>query len=233
MKKINVDIVHELIGLYVAESKRLDATRWLIENQHRGWGGKRTKTAPIAHEEKKTEEIAPAKKQTGTMVVSADRLIYAKFTAGFQCWEFPAPILSEAKKHWEDDTIKRIQTDFSCKEYATETSIAQLLQVYPSDKDRSIEIAFNTFWAKYPKQRAGAKDKAKKKFIAIIKSKRATADELLKGVEAYCTSDEVAKGFAKGCVAWLNDDRWLVNYQPAKAIKQIQQANRLMEWAKQ
>lgn len=227
MKKVDIDLIHELIKTYVAESKQLDAMRWLIQNQHRGWGGARTKkAAPTAQTEQTTKSTS-----VSTTVSPSERLLTAKFTAGFQCWEFPAQIVPEAKKHWEEDTIKRIQTDFSCKEYATETSVAELLQTYPSDKDRTLEIAFNTFWARFPKQRAGAKDKAKKKFIAIIKSKRATADEILKGVEAYCTSEEVAKGFAKGCVAWLNDDRWLVNYHPAKAIKQLEKANRLMEWA--
>ena len=154
-----------------------------------------------------------------------------KFNAGFQNWKFDMSIRAVAAKYWEDDTIRAIEIDFSCKEYNTETSISSLLEIYPADKDRSIEIAFNTFWAKYPKQRAGAKDKARKKFVSIIKAGRATVDEILQGVMAYCMSEEVADGYAKGCVAWLNDDRWLVNYKPAKVLKKIEQAQKLNEWA--
>lgn len=30
----------------------------------------------------------------------------------------------------------------------------------------------------------------------------------MESVKLYSKSDEVAKGFAKGCAAWLNDDRF-------------------------
>jgi len=41
---------------------------------------------------------------------------------------------------------------------------------------------------------------------------RATEKEIMDGLEAYRTSSEVTRGFAKGAAAWLNDDRWTSKY---------------------
>lgn len=71
---------------------------------------------------------------------------------------------------------------------------------------------FFEFWSYYPKQRAGSKEKAFKSYLKVIKEKRATHEQLIKSVIDYGKSDEVARGFAKGCSAWLNDDRFLSDY---------------------
>ena len=65
------------------------------------------------------------------------------------------------------------------------------------------EVMFEQFWAAYPKQRAGAKDKA----LSALVSK----------AQEYAQSNEVARGYAKGAQAWLNDDRFLQDYKPAAA----------------
>lgn len=72
---------------------------------------------------------------------------------------------------------------------------------------------FLNFWKVYPKQRIGNKDKAYAAYCRALKERRATSAELLASAEKYAKSDEVAKGFAKGCAAWLNDDRFAVDYQ--------------------
>lgn len=69
---------------------------------------------------------------------------------------------------------------------------------------------FETFWRDYPKQRAGSSKKADAALRQALK--RATAEEILAGLARYAISDEVAKGFAKGAAAWLNDDRWNSDY---------------------
>lgn len=56
-----------------------------------------------------------------------------KFQAGFQFWKFPIEILSLAKKHWTAETIRKIEQDFSCREYPTDISVQELLETYPSD----------------------------------------------------------------------------------------------------
>lgn len=70
--------------------------------------------------------------------------------------------------------------------------------------------AFEKFWEIYPRQRRGSKEKARKAYVRALS--RASPDEIHAACEAYAASDEVARGFAKGCEAWLNDDRWTVDY---------------------
>lgn len=80
------------------------------------------------------------------------------------------------------------------------------------EKNKEFLNEFEIFWKEYPKQRAGNKQKAYTSYCRAIKEKRTTVDDLLKSVIAYKQSDEVKKGFAKGCQAWLNDDRFNVEY---------------------
>ncbi len=240
------EIAVELIDLFVPPAERTAALRWLTVNQNRGWGGKRpgagaprgnkNRTAKINQENQDSHlaEKKPAERTTTELVVKNQDLSQVSFSAGFQGWTFPKPILTEAKKHWGAATIRKIEVNFSCQEYETITSVAKLLEEYPADsRDATLDIAFTTFWDMFPKQRAGSKETAKKKFVAIIKNKKATIDELLNGVRAYRASDEVARGFAKGCAAWLNDDRWTVNYKPAQQTKNMAEATRLNEWMNQ
>ena len=64
--------------------------------------------------------------------------IYTRFNAGFQNWRFEPTLLAVAKKYWTADTIRKIEIDFSCQEYNTETSIQELLERYPADKDKAV-----------------------------------------------------------------------------------------------
>lgn len=69
---------------------------------------------------------------------------------------------------------------------------------------------FEDFWKLFPKQRAGSKAKAHAAYRQALK--RASHDEIMGGLKAYAVSDEVARGYAKGASAWLNDDRWTCDY---------------------
>lgn len=75
---------------------------------------------------------------------------------------------------------------------------------------------FEEFWKQYPKQRAGSKTKAYSSYCRVIKEKRSTVDQLLASVKKYASSTEVKRGFAKGCAAWLNDDRFNNSYEVEK-----------------
>lgn len=75
---------------------------------------------------------------------------------------------------------------------------------------------FDEFWAVYPKQRIGNKDKARAAFVQAVKRTGKTPQEITDKAAEYAASEEVARGFAKGAQAWLNDDRFLHNYAPAK-----------------
>lgn len=72
------------------------------------------------------------------------------------------------------------------------------------------QVGFLDFWMLYPRQRRGSKEAAEKAWAKAIT--RATPDEILRGTTDYAQSDEVARGFAKGAAAWLNDDRWTSDY---------------------
>lgn len=93
-----------------------------------------------------------------------------------------------------------------------------LFQTAPQAKPQTVEDAvFDLFWSAYPKQRAGAKDKAHSAFNAAMKRhKGLTGMQLVESARKYAKSDEVARGYAKGAQAWLNDDRFLQDYKPAQ-----------------
>ena len=84
----------------------------------------------------------------------------------------------------------------------------------PNGDTKSFSDEFLNFWKFYPKQRAGNKQKAYAAYCRVLKERRATSQELLASVKEYAESREVARGFAKGCAAWLNDDRFAVEYEP-------------------
>lgn len=88
---------------------------------------------------------------------------------------------------------------------------------------------FNEFWDKYPKQRAGSKQKALSAYMKAIKEKRTTEEDLLKAVALYAESDEVKRGFAKGCAAWLNDDRFLSEYKTTEKTEDFDDFLRKMK----
>ncbi|TXH10074.1 MAG: helix-turn-helix domain-containing protein [Spirochaetes bacterium] len=69
---------------------------------------------------------------------------------------------------------------------------------------------FDEFWEAFPRQRRGSKDKAMKAYTSACL--RASEGAIIQGTHAYARSDEVARGYAKGAAAWLNDDRWTNDY---------------------
>lgn len=83
----------------------------------------------------------------------------------------------------------------------------------------NIKENFEEFWSSYPKDRIGNKAKAFSAYCKVIKEKRATIDKLMASVKSYARSEEVHKGFAKGCAAWLNDDRFNQDYKEFNEFK--------------
>lgn len=69
---------------------------------------------------------------------------------------------------------------------------------------------FSEFWEAFPRQRRGSRDKAEKAYAAA--TLRGREEHILSGLHSYASSDEVARGYAKGAAAWLNDDRWENDY---------------------
>lgn len=101
---------------------------------------------------------------------------------------------------------------------ATSMLVAMLGDARVESKSNNIYMSdFDEFWELYPKQRAGSKKKAMSSYKSALG--RATKEQIIQGLKSYVVSDEVAKGFAKGAAAWLNDDRWLSEYTPAKGNK--------------
>lgn len=90
---------------------------------------------------------------------------------------------------------------------------------YNPQGDKEYTEDFLDFWRLYPKQRAGSKDKAFKAYLKALKEKRTTKEQLYAAVKRYAFSDEVLRGFAKGCAAWLNDDRFNTTYTQERENK--------------
>jgi len=75
---------------------------------------------------------------------------------------------------------------------------------------------FEEFYSGFPAQRRGGRKTALAAWKAAIE-RGADPQEILAGMYRYQKSDEVAKKYAKGTAAWLNDDRWLNDYSPPKS----------------
>lgn len=93
-------------------------------------------------------------------------------------------------------------------------NIYTLKSVYIKENQKN----FNQFWELFPRQRRGNKQKAFTAFCRAIKEKRTTFEALIDSVKTYSASEEVKRGYAKGCAAWLNDDRFNVDYSNKKNI---------------
>lgn len=89
-----------------------------------------------------------------------------------------------------------------------------------SPKETEDEI-FNRFWELYPRQRRGSKEEAFKAWNKALKREDITPEQILAVVEIYANSDEVKRGYAKGCAAWLNGSCFLNEYQGIKATSDM------------
>lgn len=64
------------------------------------------------------------------------------------------------------------------------------------------------FWEQYPSQRRTEKAKVVKKLALLRKNKTVTWAKLMEGLARYGASREVANGYAKGPMPWLNGGCW-------------------------
>jgi uncharacterized protein YdaU (DUF1376 family) len=132
-------------------------------------------------------------------------------------------ISEKRKKAVEVREANRASSDTSNDDTSTSTSTSTSITTTTSIKppkhsketmgwvnEKAGELDFEDMWVQYPRQRRGSKDKAKVAYRGAVG--RASHDEIYSGVMAYAASDEVERGFAKGCAAWLNDDRWTSDY---------------------
>ena len=83
---------------------------------------------------------------------------------------------------------------------------------------------FMKFWVDHPRDRRGSKAKAWSAWKQALK--RASETDILTGHADYCRSDE-SRDYPKGAAAWLNDDRWTVNY---RALHKPTANEQLQDW---
>ena len=100
------------------------------------------------------------------------------------------------------------QEDSNCNDTGQDKRVRKKEDTNVSSKENK----FDEFWILFPRQRRGNKSKAKTAYERVLKSDRATEIEIINGVKNYEHSNEVKTGYAKGAEAWLNDDRWTVDY---------------------
>jgi hypothetical protein len=88
---------------------------------------------------------------------------------------------------------------------------AEERELSPAERDDG----FDEFWRQFPAQRRAAREKCRTKYRAIVKSRRATPEQILGAVLRYSASDDVACGFACAPHRWLNEERWQLEPTPA------------------
>ena len=115
--------------------------------------------------------------------------------------------ISETETETETETRKEKQET----EVETETETETETEKKENTKEK-YDALFAEFWSVYPKQRAGSKEKALKAYIKAIDERKAEPPQILNACKCYAESREVLEGYAKGCAAWLNDDRYLCDY---------------------
>lgn len=80
----------------------------------------------------------------------------------------------------------------------------------PNERKKEYTPEFLDFWSVYPKTRAGSKDNALHAWNKALT--KITVTEIMNATRLYAKSEEVSRGYAKGCAAWLNDERWTTDY---------------------
>lgn len=125
--------------------------------------------------------------------------------------EMPKQSICQCQTETETDT------ETGVKETKKKSEPEPLL---PAKKQTATDAAFDDFWSSFPKQRIGNREKARTAFAAAVKRTGQFAFQIVAKAREYAKSDEVARGFAKGAQAWLNDDRFLQEYKPAGANTQ-------------
>lgn len=136
------------------------------------------------------------------------------------------------KNHWEKIKSADDTNVLPERNYQTETKTKADInnnkestkKAEPEKKPTALEVAFEDFWKEFPKQRIGNKEKAKSAFEAAVKRSGMLAFQLVAKAREYAKSDEVARGFAKGAQAWLNDDRFLRSYTPGTGASTLEEA---------
>ncbi len=95
-----------------------------------------------------------------------------------------------------------------------------------STKETEDEI-FNRFWELFPRKRRGGKEESFRAWNKALKREDITPEQILEVVKVYANSDEVKRGYAKGCAAWLNGSCFLNEYQ---SIKENSDMNPVLEY---
>lgn len=132
-----------------------------------------------------------------------------------------APIGNKNAKKQVDNTINQINQNNQNNQIEKINQIQQTETETETKNRNNKEIykeSFEEFWKLFPKQRAGSKEKAYSSYCRAIKEKRVTQEKLLEAVKNYSQSKFVKDGFAKGCAAWLNDDRFNDEYKTSSSV---------------
>ncbi len=235
--KITYDILIGVIDGFVPADKHEAAMRYVLENAAQS-GGRRTgagrpkgskATAPVATAPQPTQPAPPALADENTEII-----------AGHQGWQFPAAVRAVAARHFTDDEIHEIEKQYSCQEWESHITVAQLVaerknnavavvqQPVPEVMDER-EVMFDKFWAAYPKQGKTEKRKAKQKFCALLRVRNyeAVFDEIMSGLAAYVKTDRVADGYVKGAYSWLLNEYWKTDWTVVGMKKKsVQNADR-------
>lgn len=83
----------------------------------------------------------------------------------------------------------------------------------PAEPD-PLDGAFAVWWSTYPRYRRGAKGPARKKWLSLVRRRKATPEQLQQGLDRYNAAGYATSRFAQGAEAWLNGEQWTVERFP-------------------
>lgn len=98
-----------------------------------------------------------------------------------------------------------------------EMKVENLEEKNPNTNQTYIRAQFEEWWSYFPKQRAGSKERAYKKYLNAVKKDKLTPEWLLDKIKEYAASEEVKTGFACGGARYFNDCKYNNHYSKKQA----------------
>ena len=127
-----------------------------------------------------------------------------------------------AKKLWKKNQNYDEAVAMPPRQCQTKQETKQELYITTKEKSTKKESpSFLKFWEVYPKARVGSKEKAAIAFQnALKRHPKLSPDDIIAAAVNYSKSREGTGQYVKGAAAWLNDDRFLINYSELEACGQ-------------
>lgn len=158
----------------------------------------------------KTDAMIDASTDAGQTVVTICN--YSTYQADPEARDAPsdAPSDAAATQQRRSSDAKKKEGKEGKKESSEANASSDPLP--PSEDDP--EKIFEAWWQAYPRYRRGPKGPARKKWLGIVKRRKATPDQLQQGLDRYNAAGYADSEYAAGAERWLNAEYWTVEHFP-------------------